>query len=406
MKRFIHTIVNLIAALLIMTGLFIGVCLFLSFTKEDFDFEGLTAVRSVDDFMDWYKGESMEAMLGEPVVVESVSYDRYVYQTLSEEEQETYDQVYDCIINFKDKITLSTKDKDVLAKAYEGVMADYGNLFWISGYQYNTYASGNNIIGLEFEPKYTMNEEQRDIYQVKIDSVVSEWLYGINPEAGDFEKALYVFETLIEKVDYDADSQENQNILSVFIYQSTVCQGYADAAWYLLDQLGIKSTIVTGTANNESHAWNLVYLDDAYYYMDVTWGDASYQTASGETADASKLPDVNYAYLNVTTSEILLNHKLSDQIELPYCSSSVDNYYVREGEYFTSAELTLIKELFDRKYNEGSDNVTIKCSSQAVYDAIFEEMVTNRKVFDYLQGDTSQVAYTSFEETRTIIFWL
>lgn len=396
MKRFIHTIVNLIAALLIMTGLFMAVCLFLSFTKEDFDLEGLTSVRSVDDLVDWYKGESMEAMIGEPVIVESVSYDRYVYQTLSEEEKETYDQIYDCIINYKDKITLSTKDKDVLAKAYEGVMADYGNLFWISGYQYNTYASGSNILGLEFEPKYTMNQEQRDIYQVKIDSVVSDWLYGINPEASDFDKALYVFETLIEKVDYDADSEENQNILSVFLYQSTVCQGYADAAWYLLDQLGIKSTIVTGTANNESHAWNLVYLDDAYYYMDVTWGNSKYLDDNNDTAKR-----INYAYLAMTTEEISQNHVITSSFEVPECLSNADNYFVKKGLYYDWFGVDSIGNRLAESYNAGDEEISLKFSNSDLYTRVQTYFFDEKHISDYIQE--LQSVYYLLDENSNVI---
>ena len=396
MKRFIHTIVNLIAALLIMTGLFMAVCLFLSFTKEDFDLEGLTSVRSVDDLVDWYKGESMEAMIGEPVIVESVSYDRYVYQTLSEEEKETYDQIYDCIINYKDKITLSTKDKDVLAKAYEGVMADYGNLFWVSGYQYNTYASGSNILGLEFEPKYTMNQEQRDIYQVKIDSVVADWLYGINPEASDFDKALYVFETLIEKVDYDVDSEENQNILSVFLYQSTVCQGYADAAWYLLDQLGIKSTIVTGTANNESHAWNLVYLDDAYYYMDVTWGNSKYLDDNNDTAKR-----INYAYLAMTTEEISQNHVITSSFEVPECLSNADNYFVKKGLYYHWFGVDSIGNRLAESYNAGDEEISLKFSNSDLYTRVQTYFFDEKHISDYIQE--LQSVYYLLDENSNVI---
>ena len=396
MKRFIHTIVNLIAALLIMTGLFMAVCLFLSYTKEDFDLEGLTSVRSVDDLVDWYKGESMEAMIGEPVIVESVSYDRYVYQTLSEEEKETYDQIYDCIINYKDKITLSTKDKDVLAKAYEGVMADYGNLFWVSGYQYNTYASGSNILGLEFEPKYTMNQEQRDIYQVKIESVVADWLYGINPEASDFDKALYVFETLIEKVDYDADSEENQNILSVFLYQSTVCQGYADAAWYLLDQLGIKSTIVTGTANNESHAWNLVYLDDAYYYMDVTWGNSKYLDDNNDTAKR-----INYAYLAMTTEEISQNHVITSSFEVPECLSNADNYFVKKGLYYDWFGVDSIGNRLAESYNAGDEEISLKFSNSDLYTRVQTYFFDEKHISDYIQE--LQSVYYLLDENSNVI---
>ncbi len=63
-------------------------------------------------------------------------------------------------------------------------------------------------------------------------------------------------------------------------------------------------------------------------------------------------------------------------------------------------------ELFNRRYSDGSENVVIKCADKAVYDSFFESLITQRKVFDYLQGDTSTVSYTTFADTNTIIFWL
>jgi hypothetical protein len=68
--------------------------------------------------------------------------------------------------------------------------------------------------------------------------------------------------------------------------------------------------------------------------------------------------------------------------------------------------MSLVGELFDRRYRDGSNNVTIKCASDAVYDTLFEELITNRKVFDYIQGDNSQISYTTFPDTRTIMFWI
>ena len=69
-------------------------------------------------------------------------------------------------------------------------------------------------------------------------------------------------------VNYDLNAENNQNIISVFLEGRTVCQGYACATKYLMDLLDIPCTIVTGTANGEPHAWNLIELDGAYYYMD------------------------------------------------------------------------------------------------------------------------------------------
>ncbi len=335
----------------------------------------------------------------------------YAYDRLTSSGKTLYVEILTILTKEGKDILVSTTSDEAVELVFDFVMADHPEIFYVDGYNYTNYTMDNVITKISFTGSYTYDLQEVERRQQEINSYVNQCLAGAPSSDDDYYVIKYVYDYIINNTEYDLDAPDNQNICSVFIGGRSVCNGYAKAAQYLLNKLGIKCTLVTGTVNNSGasnvrHAWNLVECNDAYYYMDVTWGDASYQTASGETADASKLPDVNYAYLNVTTSEILLNHKLSDRIELPYCSSSVDNYYVREGEYFTSAELTPIKELFDRKYNEGSDNVTIKCSSQAVYDAIFEEMVTNRKVFDYLQGDTSQVAYTSFEETRTIIFWL
>ena len=396
LKKVISFILNIIGALFIFTSLFIGVCLVLNKVSDNFDISGLLNAHNLQEAMDWYQSRDKASMLSEAVHVESVSYDRYAYQQLNEETQIAYDQIYDCIVDYTDKITLITKDKDVVAVAYEAVMADYGNLFWINGYQYNTYSNKDEIIGLEFEPKYTMSQEQRDIYQVKVDAVVKDWLNGINQDASDFEKALYVFETLIEKVDYNTSSKENQNILSVFIYQSTVCQGYADAAWYLLDQLGIKSTIITGTANNESHAWNLVTLDGAYYFMDVTWGNSKYLDSSNDTNKR-----INYAYLAMTTEEISQNHVITSTFEVPECLSNKDNYFVHENLYYDWYNVDSIGKRLRESYESGDEEISLKFSNSDVYGKVITYFFDGKHISDYCKGLSS--VYYLLDENANVI---
>lgn len=335
-------------------------------------------------------------MLEEPVAVESVSYDRYAYQQLTDEEKLTYDQIYNCVNEYKTKITVSTKSSANLQKAYEAMMADYGDLFWISGYQYNTYSSGDSIDGVEFEPKYTVSKEQRDLYMATIENTASEWLAGIDTDASDFEKALYVFETLIEKVDYDTESPENQNILSVFLYQSTVCQGYADAAWYLLDKLGIKSTVITGTANGESHAWNLVYLDGAYYYMDVTWGNSRYLNGNNE-----KTKRVNYAYFAMTTEEISQNHVIQSSFEVPECLSNADNYFVHEGLYYDWFGVDAIGNRLAESYNSQDKEISLKFSSSDLYSRVITYFIDDNHLSDYCKGLSS--VYYLLDENANVI---
>ena len=61
----------------------------------------------------------------------------------------------------------------------------------------------------------------------------------------------------------------------VFLNHETICQGYAYAFKLLCDQAQIPCWIVTGYYGDEPHAWNYVWLDGAYYLVDVTWDDAN-----------------------------------------------------------------------------------------------------------------------------------
>ncbi len=334
--------------------------------------------------------------VAEPVSVESVSYDRYAYQQLDSTTQGVYDQIYDCIINFKDKVSLTSYDENVLATAYEAMMADYGSLFWMRDYKYNTYKRGDSVVGLEFEPKYTMTQAERDDYQARIDEVAAEWLSGISSDASDYDKALYVFETLIDNVDYDTESEQNQNIISVFINKSTVCQGYADAAWYLLDKLGIKSTIVTGNANNQAHAWNLVYLDGAYYYMDVTWGNSRYLNLDNSTTKR-----VNYAYLAMTTQELTRTHTLGMSIEMPECVSTADNYFVKNGLYFNSFDANAIGSVLGDSYNRGDESISIKLADAALYSQVSQYFFDDQHISQYCRG-LSTIYYLMDESVYVI----
>ena len=89
------------------------------------------------------------------------------------------------------------------------------------------YTKGDELVSLEFAPKYTMSEEERKIIQVQIDDIVDVWLGGISINDTDYDKAKYVYELLALKTEYVQDATDSQNIISVFIKRHSVCQGYA-----------------------------------------------------------------------------------------------------------------------------------------------------------------------------------
>lgn len=275
--------------------------------------------RSVQDKMQQAAGK--EHASTEP----SVSEGRYAYEQLTGEEQIVYDEVLAAIMEQEASVIVSTTDRDILHKAYEYVRADYGGLFWVDGY---TYVESNwlgQVMSLEFLPSYTMTRHERDEIQTKIDERVEQLLGGVSNEDSDYQKARFVYDTIINTVTYDSEAENNQNIISAFLEGRTVCQGYSSAIQYLMERLGIPCAIITGEAGGEKHSWNLIMLDGEYYYMDATWGDSLY--ADYDEGDSS----ANYDYFAATTKRMEETHVPDGEIPLPVCDATEDSYYVQEG---------------------------------------------------------------------------
>lgn len=97
--------------------------------------------------------------------------------------------------------------------------------------------------------------------------------------------------------------------------QIAVCDGYARTMRLLLLMAGIESKIVGGTAGNESHAWNLVKLEDGWYHVDVTWDDPA--------------PDVDgrvrYTYFLKNDEEMAKTHTWESEIS---CTGNKYQEYV------------------------------------------------------------------------------
>lgn len=317
----------------------------------------------------------------EDTKIVTISEGKYAYSCLDEETKRVYDEILYVILKHQESIRVSTLDTGVLEAAYHAVNADYGGLFWVSGYQYTQYMLGEVSTGLSFSPQYTMDYEERQKMQAQIDMSVEQILSGISITDSDYDKAKYVYETLIQNVDYVPEAENNQNIISVFIGRQTVCQGYACATQYLLNLLDVPGVIVTGTANGETHAWNMVLLDGNYYYMDTTWGDPAY--ANTENREEK---EVNYDYLNLTTAELTRTHTVITDFSLPECTAFEDNYYVREGYYYTDWYPEEIGALYRVAWENGSGFVTVKFADAALYEQAKNYYITEQHLADFCDG--------------------
>ncbi len=147
-------------------------------------------------------------------------------------------------------------------------------LFRIKSIGVTYYPSGAMV---EIKPTYhfSTSAEFQQHYNKFID-VSEKMLKGVknNPALNDIEKALILHDRLALNCVYNSENPDTPSahtIYGVFCLGTAVCQGYAYAYDYLLEQVGIEAQYCSSDTLN--HAWNIVYINNTPYHVDVTWDD-------------------------------------------------------------------------------------------------------------------------------------
>ncbi len=334
---------------------------------------------------------------------DGITYARYAYQTLTDEEQVVYDEIVAAFSDRAEEARISTTDPAVLEQAYLAVRSDYCGFFWVEELAYVIYSRGDVVTSIAIRPVYTMTEEEQADKQSRIDAEADRMLADAPVDGGDYEKALYVYETLIREVDYDVNAADGQTIVSVFLNHATVCQGYSYATQYLLERLGIPAATVTGTADGEPHAWNLVLLDGEYYFIDTTWGNSEYVNRNDQGAEEIiPYKYVNYDYFCVTTEMLSATHQPDGDILLPVCVATADNYYVHEGLYIDTWDPDRVGEILRRGWQDGESIVRIRFSDRGLYDQAVQYFLDEGNLFSYCDGLRS-VRYLESPESNVMV---
>ena len=146
------------------------------------------------------------------------------------------------------------------------------------------------------------------------------------------EQIKIVHDYLVDTVEYDLEAGSNiYNIYGTLIDKRAVCEGYARAFKYILDDLEIPTVIACGLAKNsagvtETHAWNYVQLEKGQWYaIDVTWDDPVI-IGSGIISDSIK-----YQYFLKGANKFFEDHfedgNIVGEADFEYPKLSVLDYY-------------------------------------------------------------------------------
>lgn len=328
----------------------------------------------------------------------------YYFEHLDNEGKRLYAELYQITTQRGEKIKVSTMDVDRLGEVYQYLMADHPELFSVDGYVYTRYTQDGELIKLGYTARYLYDASEEKRRSALIEDAVAKILADAPSDSDQFYKAKYVYDYIVNHTEYEIGAPDNQNICSVLLFGRSVCQGYAKTAQLLLNRLGIQTTLVTGTVTagdttNGRHAWNMTRVNGREYFMDVTWGDGSFQQeATMEGIEQT----FNYDYLLDTTEDLMNTHTIGDLVEMPVCTHLEDNYYMRDGAYFTRVDEEQLKNLFAKAYAEGRTSLTIKCADEGIYNAMEQDLITDKKVFDYLDASSDSAAFALADVRRTI----
>lgn len=265
-----------------------------------------------------------------------VTNNKYYYNQLDNTAKLIYDTIESNLSNMTSgnyEIKLSSQIADVLYEdygenkldtsfqsAWDALMLDRVDTFFIDVTKINlkmrkttygkkvTYAlsiapaDSNGYLANGIENKEKVHAILNEIKETR-DSIVKS-LNGI-----DYNKIMHAHDWIINNLQYEQNITNNNvyNLYGALIEKSAVCEGYAEALKYILDEVDIPCVLVSGTATNsegktERHEWNYVQLYGKWYAIDSTWDDPVVK-GTGYVSDSIK-----HRYFLVGSNEMNKNH--------------------------------------------------------------------------------------------------
>ena len=340
------------------------------------------------------------------VSVEEVD-ESFYYRQLNEKERQIYREILQAVQNMEESARIHAGKEDDAAKVYEYLLYDRPELFWCDGSSQMTVYEDYT----ELYPGYTCTEEEKERRQLEIDRAAEECLSGMEPEGPEYDRIKYIFEYLVETVDYDEAAPDNQNIYSALAWKRSVCAGYSRAAQYLLEKAGVECIYVTGKIRGQgAHAWNIVKCEGTYYQMDVTYGDPVFLEAeSGENVPGNS---INYDYLCCTDETLSSDHIPDNHVPYPACESDDLDYYRMNGMYYEYFDPDEFLRDMNQSIYEGEESFLCKFSDDSVYgtarDTVLDSLIPRAAENLADIYGLSRVRYTYVDDgphRRISVFW-
>ena len=152
--------------------------------------------------------------------------------------------------------------------------------------------------------------------------------------------------------------------------------------------------VVTGKLKKESHAWNMVKLDDNWYNLDTT-SDKSVKTS-----------DKNYvihSYFNINNDLILNTHSFDNKEILPFADSMDKNYYILNNKVISKTEIFNDKFTEILNNNDNQELLEFSTDEIGVPEKIAKSLSYKNYDSGYVDKNSSKFSYYNVLNTYILL---
>jgi transglutaminase-like putative cysteine protease len=148
------------------------------------------------------------------------------------------------------------------------------------GHARTAVSGASPVVEIQYDLSYYDDAAQ----EAEVDKKVEEIMEDLDLEnMTDYEKVSAIHDYICDNVEYEAaldGSNIRRTAYGALVEGQAVCQGYSVSLYRLLLEAGIDNRIIFGDGVSPldikgAHTWNIVELYGKYYYMDITWDDAT-----------------------------------------------------------------------------------------------------------------------------------
>ncbi|MBR2281235.1 MAG: hypothetical protein IJ863_01280 [Spirochaetales bacterium] len=336
------------------------------------------------------------SLLAFPVFSSGV--DTYCFDLLTETEQLAYQALHDCLIHLITSWNCGSMSPETIQKAFDCLLMDHPEIYWVNGYTYVTSYLRNSITGHRVEFTYNLDRQTILDTNQAIEQSIMDIAGQLDSIDQSYETVKAVYDYMIGNCSYD-ELNLDQSLCSVMLDRSGVCASFSKAFEFMMQCLGIPCTVVYGRLTQSEgmlnttlgHEWNIVQINGQWYHVDVTSGIA--------LTKESGIPD--YRFLCTTTSDILRTHTIENPVPIPECNATDLEFYTYHGLSVETYSREAVATCMLRAMDLGYGPVVRFMNYHAFSDAI-EDLFTNEGIFKAIEEATGQVVssvdYTIDEE--------